>query len=221
MRLIFKRDSLPSSTRFGITLLIAVGLPAAHAGNGNRVGNGGNVVVCPESVRLLDFYEAGIVPDASASGDAWEAATGRSQSLAPVHPDLSHQLTARLKEMKAELEFKKAISLVEVPDSLHAFQPVDPRCSIRQIVIRKAQIPVGESRFLVDQSLWDKLDRTSQAGLLLHEVIYERFSKLGETDSRKARAYNARLFKGDFARMKPSEYWLYIQSLRLPLYPNG
>ncbi len=52
-------------------------------------------------------------------------------------------------------------------------------------------------------------------------MIYERLSKLGDTDSRTARAYNAKPFKGDFTRMRLSEYWLYIQSLRLPLYPNG
>jgi hypothetical protein len=51
-------------------------------------------------------------------------------------------------------------------------------------------------------------------------LIYEYFSKLGETDSRKARSFNALLHKGDFAKMKEAEYWAYVRQLRLPMYPE-
>ncbi len=114
------------------TLVFSIldGSPDAVAGNGVRVGNGGDVLVCPESVRLLDFYEAGFVPDSSTAGDAWEVATRKVQELVQVHPDLSRQFAVRLKEMKSELEFSKAVSLIDVPDSRHAFEPADPRCSI-------------------------------------------------------------------------------------------
>ncbi len=190
-------------------------LPLAFAGN--RVGNGGNVLVCPGKIQLLDFYEAGKL-SATKSKDHKDLLDERLSNLARAAPKLADQYRRRVKSIMDEIEFKKDVALSEVDDSFHAFKPSDPNCKIRQIAIRQ-DVPVGDKRFVFDKGLWDKLSEHDRAGLILHEIIYEHFAKLGATDSRKARRMNAYIFSTEIEKSNTGKVWKFIGELDLPIYP--
>ncbi len=177
------------------------------------MGNGGDVVFCGKSkVTLLDFYEARVDLKTKEKKHLAIAETQFSQ-LKEVAPRLADQYSKRLKE----IEFKDNIKLTDIKDSLHLFEPLEKNCHIYQIAIRKPIIQAGEKRFLIRKDLWNQLTPVHKAGLLSHEIIYEHLSKLGETDSIKARKLNTLLYS---ANVKKQEFWKLIKDLELPIYPQ-
>ena len=54
--------------------------------------------------------------------------------------------------------------------------------------------------------------------MISHEIIYEYFSKLGETDSRKARIFNALLWSDGFAKISHDDYWKKVRELKITMY---
>jgi hypothetical protein len=222
------------------SLTFVTPLPASA---GNRVGNGGNAVLCKgdnskpgapdisDTAELLDFYEADLRFNSKAAisdspDPAFSLAAKQLKLLGAVHPTLSSQLLKRLQEIRGErpgqgeIEFKTGAALVPVDDSKHLFTPSDPRCTIVQVAIRKLEVLPGEKRFLVRKDIWARLAPLSQAGLLTHELVYEYFFRLGEQDSRKARAFNSLLYGKALPEMNAGEYWAWMQKLHVPVYPE-
>ena len=197
----------------------------AHAGN--RVGNGGDVLVCEErkpAVQLLDMFEAedakiDLIAD-DTKGTYEEILRARLDLLTKVAPKLGEQYKRRLKSIKDQLNFKEKVTLTDVKDSLHAIMPSEGKCKLNQIVIRQA-IPTGDSekKFLVDKGLWEKLSSRDRAALILHEIVYEHFTNLGDWDSRYARKLNGLIFSKKFESMESGKFWLFIKEFELPLYP--
>lgn len=183
----------------------------------NKVGNGGNVVACKNTSQTLDFYE-GSVPEPSPlpSGKNIEIAQLQIEKLKDVAPELYRQYTKRLQNILTEFDLKKDIQLELIKDSHHAFKPADIECSIIQTIIRKNVVAGDEKRFVVDQKTWERLNAFQQAGLIIHEVLYEHFYKLGEKDSIKARKLNAFLFKNTITK---KSFWEYIRELDIAIYP--
>ena len=199
-----------------IVAAIALVLFALPASAGNRVGNGGDVVICPEKSTLLDFYER--PPVAAAGAKDYQAILAqRIAALAKAAPKLAEQYGRRAKSIGNEIDFKADVKLTDVKDSLHAFEPDDDNCKVRQIAIRQNQ-PVGK-RFLIDDRSWKALDAQNKAGLILHEIIYEHLAKLGQTDSRKVRKLNAHIFSSAIETEGSGKFWLMIKDLEIPLYP--
>src|SRR5665213_2956999 len=159
---------------------------------GNEVGNGGNAVVCKTSVQLLDFYEAkvlrSVVPDPKITGsDPYEIVKARLKLLEKIDPKSAKIFGSNLERLRQDVSFEDDISIRAIDDSAHAFVPKDPDCEVKQLaVLRKKPLP-GEKRILVNNVIWKKMAPVQQAGLLLHEIIYEHLAFLGETDSAKAR----------------------------------
>lgn len=217
--------------RYALLTALALAASASLTQAGNRIGNGGNAVVCQDakgkvrSAELLDFYEAELPSAASTKAapktaqDEKAIARDRLAGLQKVHPDLARQFQTRLAEISSELQFGEGVALQPIDDSKHLFTPRDPKCAVRQLAIRRSEPMPREKRFLVDQDTWKLLSPTARAGLLTHEIVYEYFSKLGETDSRKARYFNARLYNGAIAKMSAPEYWEMLQKLKLAMYP--
>lgn len=202
----------------------------------NKVGNGGDGVFCqldspskassqapiikkpPSKVfgELLDFYEKDLkLPPSTKSYQL--LASEQIQKLSPVAPKLFEKYKKRLAEIISEIEFKKDVELVDVPDSLHTFVPKNKNCQLKQLAIRKSFVLAGEKRFIIDEELWKNLDSYQQAGLILHEIIYEHFLQLGEENSIKVRKFNAYLFSQQFSK---EEFWRWMQELEIPIYPD-
>lgn len=187
----------------------------------NKVGNGGNAVVCktrkPKKItaRLLDFYEQDLSPAAEGS-DPFAIADKKLESLEAIAPSLGALYRKRVKEMAGEMELKAGVKLSAIDDSNHLFQPAGRGCSVEQLAIRRKDANAGEKRFLINKDLWDKMNPAGQAGLLAHEVIYEHFSKLGESDSIKARKINSLIFSD---KLSGEKFWAAIKEMRIPIYP--
>lgn len=196
-------------------------LASAPAEANNKVGNGGNVVECKAhkktkakaSVRLLDFYEHEVTLETNEKDPLVIAGKALDQ-LQSAAPKLAEQYRLRLKEISDELDIKPGVKLTIVEDSLHLFQPSSPHCKVTQIAIRRHNPTGSEKRFLVSKDLWTKLSPADKAGLLMHEIIYEHFSKLGEWNSVKARKVNALLFSG---KIESEKFWGLLKELRLPI----
>lgn len=215
-------------------LVLLLILHAAPAQAQNRVGNGGDVVACFEAskvkdvkpedgklatTRLLDFYESDHARVEPAANADYEAIIGeRLEALKKKDAALGEQYLKRWSSMKAEVSFREGIALTEVDDSEHVFKPADKNCAVKQIALRKNAVAPGEARFVINKEYWDKLAPVDRAGLILHEVIYEHFYKLGEKNSVKARAFNARLFAKRFEADTTDDYWKFIGGLKVPLY---
>ena len=197
-------------------------LPLTPAQANNKVGNGGNVVLCKpkapakSSARLLDFYEHDLSPVADTK-DPVAIAGKQLDGLEEAAPTLAALYRKRLQEIQGEMELKSGVVLTNIDDSKHLFKPADRKCRVEQIAIRRKNPGSDEKRFLVSKDLWEKLDPANQAGLLLHEVIYEHFSKLGEEDSTKARRLNSTLFSA--GKPGKEKFWAMIKEMRVPIYP--
>lgn len=183
----------------------------------NKVGNGGNVVLCADKKSeavLLDFYEHEVKPQSSKK-EAVEIATDYLKKLDKVAPYLSAQYLKRLNQISSEIKYAEEIEIIDVPDSKHLFKPLSASCKVVQIAVRNNLATSKDKRFLIRKDLWDALAPVQRAGLLVHEILHEHFTKLGEEHSIKARRVNAVIFGED----KPKDFWKLIKELALPIYP--
>jgi hypothetical protein len=178
--------------------------------SGNRVGNGGH---------LVDFYELSQPLKSFDSAKNYQDILKELlKNLERISPSQAKQYGRRVAEFQDEVEFKKEVSLVDIKDSRYLFTAKDKDCKLLQIAIRRNESSSVTKRFIIDQELWDRLSERSKAGLVMHEVIYEHFYKLGEIDSVKARAVNGYLFTEKAFSDAPTVYWRIIQDLKLPVY---
>ncbi len=199
-----------------ILLVISVSLFALA----NRIGNGGNVVVCKDSIEVLDFYEASTTikfPGNSQHLDYQAIAEEVFKRLKSVSPKLSAQYQERLKSIVHDIEFKDGVALTDVKDSFHAFKPEDKNCEVKQIAIRKEEIGPKEKRFVIDTKLWDRLDSRNKSALIVHEIVYEHLNKLGETTSVKARKLVVYLYDD---QINGKEFWNLVKTLKISIYPD-
>jgi hypothetical protein len=187
--------------------------------NGNRVGNGGDIVVCPGTKEILDFYEnAGAVRNFSTENTIDKVLEQVFKNLERLSPRQAKQYKNRASEFISDTEFKTGVALTDIKDSKHVFEPKDKNCSVQQIAIRRNEPDLNGKRFVVDQTLWNQLSPRGQAGLILHEVIYEHLFKLGEEDSVRARKLNAYLFSNKVFADSQDIYWKFIKDLNVPIY---
>lgn len=181
----------------------------------NRVGNGGDAVICPDkSPILLDLYEATETLITSSKTDPYKIVQDRLSLLVAIAPKLATQYTKKLVKMSGDIEFKPDIQLVNIKDSKHLSMPKN--CSLKQVAIRKNAVTQAEKLFLFDKDIWDKMDSLNQAALLMHEIIYDHFYKLDEKDSVKARKINVLLFS---EKLTKANFWGMIKDLQIPIYP--
>lgn len=187
-------------------------------GNGNRVGNGGDVVECGGTYYLLDFYEADVLSLETTAEGAWGVAKSQLQKIVKLNRGQGEQYLQRLETLKDAIEFKDNVALKDIKDSQHLIDFGKSSCQLHQVAIRKNITGDESNRFIVDRKLFEKLPVAHQAGLLIHEIVYEHFYKLGEQDSRKAREFTAMLFKNKFDKMSPVEYSKIFTNWKLPIY---
>lgn len=198
---------------FWFTLL----MPLATFAN-NRVGNGGDIIQCPTKSQVLDLYESSEPLVKITESDEYLFAEKILVGLKLHAPDLEKQYQNRLKSMRDEIELKSEIKLINIKDSKNLFKPKDKKCKLLQIVVRKNLKSTHGKRFVIDQELWNALDAQNKAALLIHEIVYEHFFKLGMNDSVAAREFNRFMFEERFTKITKKEFWAFIASLKVPIY---
>ena len=99
-----------------------------------------------------------------------------------------------------------AFNLVDIPDSGHIATPHG--CEIVQIAVQKEPEFPDEKTFTISKDLWDHqaLDERSKAGLILHEVIYQKALKSSHTDSIKTRYLTSFLTSTKFVPEAVGQY---------------
>lgn len=147
----------------------------AFAG-GDRVGNGGDVIVCGKKVELLDIYEArldGLVVKAPAGKEYKEMLQNLiAKKVFPLQERRANLYMSYLKNFEAETAFYPNIELSDVDD---AGMVVIPRgCKLKQIAIQlsDSERPPGRKRYTISLDLWNQMDELNKMSLVLHELVY-------------------------------------------------
>jgi hypothetical protein len=194
------------------------GFGQTQSTNGNGVGNGGDVVVCDAKVELLDFVEAKLLKKFSFSRvadlDHQVIARKAITNLRRVDPELGTQYEKVLLGIELRLQFLDKADFRDVPDSFEVGLPTG--CQLKQVAIQ--QEAEGIKQIRISRALWEKLDPFNKAGLLTHEIIYEHFLLLGETNSVKARTFNAYIFSNEIARHDVKTYRAFRRQLGVKSY---
>lgn len=188
-------------------LITALALPAAaHAGH--VVGNGGDVIVCPDRVEMLDLFEGslfGVRSDpAFASLNAESVLAQVLARLARVDPVRAERLTVQAEDFWIQTSGLRDIALNDVPDSEHILIPA--KCRLEQIALQNLPQPNPYRMFVVNLDLWERLNGLNRAALLLHELLYREAVAAGHKDSRRVRQLVFRMVSTDFARQDAAAY---------------
>lgn len=201
-----------------LVLIYALMISLAHGGN--EVGNGGDVIVCEDNnVMLLDYHEAkeyGFDINLTKDSVGYRSILlDIISKFKKVDPKLADQYLKRINEIDIEINFKESVDLVDIPDSHHVSLPKN--CELKQIAIRLKEKRNGK-QFVIDKDLWGKLDVRHQAGLILHEIIYEHFLFLGEKNSKKARYMNALISHIGSGNKLKTSYKELLRDREIPIY---
>lgn len=170
-----------------VNLIVSINVYA-----GFKKGNGGNSVVCPESTRLLDFYEAEILEGMVFKNDDrfWKTILKEKLAiLASVDSKLAETYFLWLNEFEDQSLFLENEGLGKINDSLHVIIPAG--CTVEQTINQQmTPLPV-EKRYWIVKKYWDKLSNIDKAGIVFHEFTYRH---LQLADSREVRFITAEMF---------------------------
>jgi hypothetical protein len=225
-----------SSIWFFILTLISSQL-FAHSGG---VGNGGDVVVCPDSVTLLDTYEAGklgltldlnpnqmnspswrsmveVAVDRLSKKDKYTAKKVYEYAMEMV-TDLENFRTfpSASEQYRGRVLYLGPDNVGEISDSAHRTIPVG--CEIRQLVSQIVPQRIRDNRYEMNKKLWDRLSLLDQTMTILHEAWYRILLEDGAKDSRGARYMNALVASVDFDDDNFSDYLKDLQSTEKKYY---
>lgn len=186
-----------------------------HAGD--RVGNGGDVIVCPTSrTVVLDIFQGGVdwgFESVVREGSRSQIITDTLAKFTLVDPVNGAKFLARALELNKEIT--RLEGSVQVRSKLVKFTLNDlinisdegigelPRgCEIVQAATQNQSPFPGEVKFTFQKEIWQNLDADVQASLILHEVVYEHMIAVGEPSSRSARYFNAALHANQLETVK-------------------
>lgn len=178
---------------------------------GDRIGNGGDVIVCPDQKTiLLDLFQGsddwgfGPLPR---QGKRDEIIAETLSEFSIVDPVIAGKFLRRAIQINDELtkletgELARSDlvkltknELVNIPDEGVAELPLG--CKIVQAAIQNQSTLPGEVKFTFQRDTWLSMESDTQASLILHEVIYEHMIYSGELASRSTRYLNASLHAG-------------------------
>lgn len=185
-------------------------------GGGDKVGNGGDVIVCPDrNVELLDLFQGtvdwGFSPLAI-KGQRKDIIQSLLKDLQQIDPYVGNILLKRAMELENELSAagsgkskSRLLKLTEnelVNISDEGVAELPKGCKILQAATQIQRPFPGEVKFTFQKKIWNDLDAFAQSSLILHEVVYEHMIKVGENSSRSARYFNAALNAGAFTSVK-------------------
>ncbi len=167
--------------------------------SGDRVGNGGDVVVCGDKVELLDIYEAkrkGFkfleIKDNAPEIMLKDVLTER---LLPFQKMRASKYLKDLEQFYSESEMLSGIHLNDVDDSGVVAIPVG--CELQQIIVQLSDDDIQSDgfRYTVNKDLWDKLDNFNKMALMLHELIFKEIIESKSGSSLVVRSMVGQLLK--------------------------
>ncbi|MFP5386841.1 MAG: hypothetical protein ACLGHN_12225 [Bacteriovoracia bacterium] len=191
-----------------ISFLVLINSLAAFAHGGDKVGNGGDVIVCPgKRVELLDIFQGeddwGFKP-IKVNGSRLDTIKEVLRNFHNADPGIAWALRQRATELhkelsKLETDPSYGSSLVKLTDNVllnisdEGVAELPQGCEIIQAATQVQSPFPREVKFTFQKDTWLSLEEDVQAALILHEVIYEHMISVGENSSRSTRYFNAAL----------------------------
>lgn len=197
-----------------VTVLMVLNVPLFA---GDKVGNGGDVIVCPnEKTLLLDIYQGNAdwgMETMLRSGNRPEIIKGTLKEFVKTDVFTANKILERALKIETEIsrleETDGTLSslvrltsktLINISDE--GVAEISPDCKILQAATQIQSPFPGEVKFSFQKDIWFSLERDVQASLILHEVIYELMISSGEHFSRSTRYFNAALHAGELNSVK-------------------
>lgn len=192
-----------------LTAVLFLSIPAWA---GDKVGNGGDVIVCPDQrTILLDIFQGKEdwgFETIERSGTRAQIIADTLMKFQTTDPVIAQRFLARAQEIENEISMleqneqhkSKLVKLTKnelVNISDEGVAELPPGCEMVQAATQvQAPFP-GEVKFTFQKATWLSLDPDVQASLILHEVIYEHMISVFEYSSRSTRYLNASLHAGN------------------------
>ncbi len=180
-------------------------------------GNGGDAVVCKKTAEVLDYAEArqlkSLTIQTPPGQDAQAVAEKMLERLKPLDGKLYEHYKKNLDGLKPRLIFFPTTRFKDAKDSTHKV-PAD--CRIEQMTGR--QDVHGVRVIQISKQWWSQMAVGDKAGLLLHEIIFEHFSILGEKNAIHARQFNALLASKEISSMNKKSYQEWTRKIGLKFY---
>lgn len=161
---------------------------------GDKILNGGNVIVCGNKVELLDYYEARLSgkklqfdPGAATYSEKINQMFTRWEKVAPLRMRL---YKGWLNQFESEAGIYSGIEIPEIQDTGTVAIPSGCKMIPAAFQRRDEDIFPGEKRYVINKDLWDLMSQDQKAGLVLHEIIYREAIKNGHSTSLPTRYFN-------------------------------
>jgi hypothetical protein len=217
-------------------LLIILASSSSFAKSGGA-GNGGDTIVCPDQVQLLDSYEAekmrltinlmngkinpslrsmvNVAVDRLAVKDNYTASLLRKYSYEMVGDFEAFEVNP---SARGKFVYLGHDIIAEINDSEHVSTPEGCEEHPRQLVSQKVPRFSFEYRYEISQTLWDQMEIQEQAMTILHEAWYRIMLENGATTSRAARYMNALVASEEFELLTFAEYLKELKGTELESY---
>ena len=206
-----------------ILALLSLSAVTLNSYAGDKILNGGNVIVCKDaagattSVELLDYYELKLKNQNlqlnNSLTDYKEVLLERFKDWEQIAPKRIEQYTQWLQLFEEEAGIYPN---VVIPDILDTGSIVIPRgCELTPAAFQRRDEDIfpGEKRYVINKDLWDLMSPVQKAGLVLHELIYREAIK-----SRHETSLPTRIFNGYLASEKVPTTEIYFELVRkMPL----
>ncbi len=201
-----------------------------NAYGGDIRGNGGHVIECDsrEMPLLVDHWEAtgirGLELDmGEADADFQRNALIVIERLAGLDPYRADKFRRELRNFSdPELTRIIEIDLGATEDGTPIGLP-GPDCFLRQAAVHFTNPRPGEPRYIIDRSIWDRLDGIGRAGLVLHEMIYRELAiQKRHSSSSFARWFNVLISTRELRSWTQTSYATYMKerSTYLPFFES-
>lgn len=203
-------------------------LPRIQISGGDKVGNGGDAMVCRSAAgkiifaEFLDVYEARELRDleVSLTGVTWREKLSNALERIKVRDQyryIKYKTWSDTFWSETKL-LEDGEKLQDIPDSNHVFDPGNG-CGPEQAVVHREPLTSREKRYFLDFEIWQALDETNKALLVLHEMIYREAVGYGIRNSIYVRLFNSYVGADVFAKeqLSDKEYIELIVAMNFPV----
>lgn len=160
-------------------LVLSVGGLAQARMGGDEKGNGGSVIFCPDNrhwqqYEVLDLYEAREVQTFQLDlieGYSYQEVLDKMISrLEAINPTRAQLYRSYAQTFEQETRMISGAEFTDVPDRGWGVLPRG--CQLVQGAVQYKRPSIAGYRYFINKDVWDSMNNTNRAALVLHELIY-------------------------------------------------
>jgi hypothetical protein len=215
-----------------ISLLLVLVFTQFSAFAGSGALNGGDAVVCKDSVELLDVFEARqmqLTPDFGENADLRSMIAHVVSRLKKKDLFSANLLEEYSLEMVSDFELFATnprargehvnlsnVDIAEINDSVHVSIPMG--CKLIQLVAQRLIVRSFQFRYTINKTLWNRMDKVNQAMTILHEAWYRIMLDHDAENSISARFMNALTSSSYIEKISFIQYFKDLQQSEIKYY---